>query len=82
MHWVGDIPLDEREVKSAEVKGGARYFDIPKDCCFESSNFSGDGATKMVQSLAQKVHNLHACSKSTELQDYSSSSKLLVALSW
>lgn len=69
-----DIPLDEREVKSADIERIAKRFEIPKDCCFEVSNASGDGIEHMVQHLAQKVYNLHTAdhSSSIELSDYSS----------
>ena len=74
-----DIPLDEREVKSAEINGAAKHFDIPEDCCFEFSSISGDGVAEMLQILTQKAYNLHTRSMSTELQNYNSLSKLLVA---
>ena len=67
-----DIPLGEREVKSVDIERAAQHFDIPKDCCFEVSNTSGDGVTEMVQRLAQKAYDLHTLSTSAELQDYSS----------
>ena len=67
-----DIPLREREVKSVEVEGAAKHFDIPQDCCFEVSNASGDGIADMMQRLAQKAYDLHTLSISTELQNYSS----------
>lgn len=69
-----DIPLDEREVNSADIERAAQHFDIPQDCCFEVSNTTGYGIGEMMQCLAQKAYDLHTStlSTSTELKDYSS----------
>lgn len=73
----GDISIYEREVKPDDVKSAARHFNIPRDCCFEVSNVTGEGVEHMMQHLVQKVFDLHtkrASQSATELQDYSTDS--------